>query len=237
MLTLKGYNDVKKSEFIELPNIFDLLHFPFCGVADFEDLYRFGNEDLRSIMNKIPLKNNNKYVTVNMTTQLLTPNVTPAPRGNWHFDTNSFKSSEETTIHLLMSESTALTDFMEEDLTLDQFNESSDVCDVEIFLNQNLHLIKPKTAESNKILTFNGGSHFHSANKAKRDELRFMIRVMESNTVQPVSMAEAITQMSFVYDDGISDYSTINREYIMNNKTKTYQSIIKNNDKIFLHIN
>lgn len=237
MITLKGYGDVKLTDRIEMPDILTLIEFPFVGQVDFEDLYRHASSDLRYLMDKVPLINDGRYVTVNMTTQLLSPRVTAAPRGNWHFDTSSFKSENATHIHLLLSDCTAVTEFTRDDIILEQFDEECSPADVEVYLNQNQHLFEGVPAECGKFITFDGARHFHRAVRAERLEFRFMMRVMESNDVSGTSLEQAITTRSAVFDDMIVDYSTIDRSYIMENKTNEYISIEKSLDGKMIILN
>lgn len=229
-LLIKGYDSVKLSEKIELPDIAELIRFPFCSQVDIDDLYRNCSEDMKYILDRIPLTNKTKYISINTCTQLLSPNVTSAPRGNWHFDGDSFKEDSPTIIHLLISDCTAVTEFMEDDLVLDEFDEDSMVGEVEVALNKKLHLIKPVKAECSKFITFDGCRHFHRAVKAERFEFRFMMRVMESNVIKPCKFEESVFYEALVFDDGVKDYSTIDLDYILQNKTNPYKSIVKSRD-------
>lgn len=54
-----------------------------------------------------------------------------------------------------------------------------------------------------------------------------MMRVMESNVVKTCKFEESVFYKAFVFDDGIKDYSTIDLDYILQNKTEPYKSIVK----------
>jgi hypothetical protein len=232
MIRLEPYSTVGLTDKLELPDISELIRFPFCSQTDIDDLYKHAPEDMKYILDRIPLKNNAKYISVNSVTQLLSPKTTSAPRANWHFDGDSFLEESKTTIHLLLSDCEAVTEFTENEIVLekDEFNENSKVGEVEVFLNQNLHLIEPVRSETSKFITFDGCRHFHRAIRPSKHEFRFMIRVLESNVVEPSKFENSIFHQSYVFDDGISDYSKIDLSYIMENKTKEYLSIDKSND-------
>ena len=186
MLTLKGYNSVSISDKIELPKIVDLIRMPFYNWVSFEDAYKHGNSDFRNLLDKVPLKNDKKYVTLNCYTHFLTPNVTPAPRGNWHIDVDRTDFKDSNHVHLLLSDCTSVTEFIDKDIILENFDENSSPLEVELYFNRNLlNTITPVKFETSRFMTFDGPYHFHRAVKSKRDEFRFMLRINESNDSPP----------------------------------------------------
>lgn len=237
MLKLKGFDTVKVGEKIELPDTSELILFPFVMQADLEDLYKNASSSLRSILDKIELKNDKKYASVNMTTQLLSPNVTAAPRGNWHFDTDSLREDNQAYIHLLLSDCTALTEFTKDDFILDNFQDDSSPSDVEIYLNKNEHLLDPIKITPNSFHTFEGGRHIHRAINSELFEFRFMIRVLESDSVVSKKYKDSLLNKSQVFNDNIKDYSKIDIEYILKNKTNTFDSIVKHLDRVDIFYN
>lgn len=238
MLELLGVNQLSFSEEIQLPHIADILRsFPFYEHGDLWDLYKFGNVDLIRILDQVKITNRFKYISVDMRVQFLSPNVTSAPRGNWHFDANGFKEEDESAIHLLVSDTTALTEFTSDRILLTQFDENSSLLDVELHMNRSTELFKPIATEPNRFVTFNGARHLHRAIRAAGNEFRFMIRILESNHVQPNRFKDAVTTVSRVYNDGISDYSKITADYIINNESTPYISIEQKNNQSIIHVN
>lgn len=233
MLKLQGFDTVEVTKKIDMPDIGELITLPFCANVDIEELYKYGGDTIRHIIDHAPIKNDRKYVTVNTKTQILSKNVTSAPRANWHFDTSSFKEDEYTRVHLLLSNTNAPTEFTENEIILEQFDENSSVLDVEVYCNHNIDSLVTgiKTVESNVFSTFNGGSHLHRAVRPTRTEFRFMFRILEGD-VPGQKFHDSLTNMSEVYDDGITDPSNVTPEYIANNLTKSYKSIVKHDDKI-----
>lgn len=237
MLKLESYKTVSLSDRIELPDIAELIRFPFCHQVDIDELYKYGPSDMKNILDMMPIRNNTKYISVNTSTQLLSPKTTSAPRANWHLDGESFKEDSQTTIHLLVSDCEAVTEFTQNEIYLDMFNEDSTIPSVEIEMSKSLHIIEPISAESSKIITFDGCKHLHRAIRPTKHEFRFMIRVMESNSVDGIKFKNSLLYQSDVYDDGVLDYSNIDLSYISDNKTVSHRSIEKDNNKITLYFN
>lgn len=238
MLILNGFDTVKVGEKIELPNMPEMLKsFPFCKQCDLWDLYKYGNVDLINILDKLELTNKYRYVSVNIGIQFLSPRTTPSPRGNWHFDGNGFAEENDSKIHLLLSDSTSLTEFMTKDLVLEQFSERSRMAEVEVYLNQHPELFEAVSIEPGRFNTFSGVRHFHRAVRPKQNEFRFALRVMESNFVEPQRLSQAIEDVSEVYDDGITDPSQITVDYIINNITTSHTSIVRHENSCTVYAN
>lgn len=246
MLILKGFNSVKVSNEIQLPNIVELLKIPNFNGIDLEELYRYVNSDMKSILDNIPLTNKRKYVTVNLFNQILSPTVLPAPRGNWHLDVDkgTFHEEDNNIVHLLLNNCTAGTEFMKEDLHLEELNINDTPLNVELYVNKHLcNTIEKVTMPSNKFVTFNGAFHLHKAVRPKKVEHRFTLRVNESDFLPPKPFENSMNNCSFVFDDNWDDYSTINSDYVLLNDARpgarTMKSILQmNNSKtIVLHYN
>lgn len=237
MLVLEGFDTTKQTKELQLPQIGELILFPFCNRIDIHDLYSIANSDLKYLIDQIPLYNNKKYVTVNMTTQILSPKVTAAPRSNWHFDANSFEDDEETHIHLLISDCTATTEFVKNRVILDNFSKNDSLTDVEVFLNHNEEILGEMVKiNPNRFITFNGAKHLHRAINSTEFEFRFTMRVMESDDVAP-SRDNPIHYQSSVYNDNITSLKQVTKEYVMNNETTRLPSIDKGKETIKLYFN
>jgi hypothetical protein len=238
MIELYGYDQLSITDEIKLPRIEEIIRaFPFYQQGDLWGLYKYGNVDLIKILDSVPLTNKFKYISVDMKVQLLSPNVTPAPRGNWHFDANGFREEDESIAHLLVSDTTSLTEFTTEEIVLNQFDESSSLLDVELYMNQNTDSFSPVAIQPNRFVSFNGARHLHRAVRAKGQEFRFFLRVLESNHMIPYSFKDAVIDFSRVYNDGIQDYSKITRDYILNNHTNSYPSIDRKRNQAIIHVN
>lgn len=243
MLTLKAYDDLEVSNFIELPRIEDMIiNFPFCKTASIEDLYMNANDDLKYIISKVPLKNKHRHVTVNMEVQLLFLNRTTAPRSNWHLDGGTFIDEESTYTHILSSDCFSRTEFLGEEIILDEFTEQSQLSDVEIFINRNLHLIKSaRKIEPQRFTTFKD-KHMHRAVRSNGTEFRFFLRVHESNYLQPREYHDALLANTRVFDDKLytsDDYAnSISDDYIRNNNIDNNVSSIQriSNNQIILNL-
>lgn len=225
MLTVRSFDSTIVSPHIETPRMEEmLLQFPFVKTASFDDLYKHGTSDLKNFLDQVPLQYKHKHITVNMEIQLLSPERTTAPRSNWHFDGLSFRPQDESNCHLFVSDCYARTEFLKDELDLPQFDTNSDLINVELFMNQNLDLIEPVKMPANRFVTFNE-LHFHRPVRADRTEFRFMIRVLESDFLAPVSYHAALMNSTTIFDDEVYDYSKIDQHYIIANESKKYVTL------------
>ncbi len=225
MLTIRSFDSTIISPKIEIPRIEEiLLSFPFCKTAAFENLHSNGPSDLRNLLDQVPLMNNHKYITVNMEVQLLLPELTAAPRSNWHFDAMSFRPEEESNCHLLVSECYSRTEFLDQEIYLSEYDEDSSPLDVEIYMNKNLDLVTPRKMPSNRFITFSD-IHLHRPVRADRTEFRFMLRVLESDYLKPRKYAAALMNSTTVFNDNLYDYSGIDSNYVMSNESEQHVTI------------
>lgn len=225
MLVLKSFDTTQVSPYVEIPRMEQIItDFPFVKNASFEDLYRFGGSDLKFFLSQVPLQHKHAYISVNMEVQLLFKGRTTAPRSNWHFDGLSFMEQDETNCHLFVSDCSARTEFLAEEIQLEHFTQQTPLTDVEIYMNKNLDRVKPKMMEPNRFVTFNE-LHFHRPVRAEKTEFRFMIRVLESNHVKPRPYEDALMRHTQVFDDQMHDYSKVDLRYILENKSDMFVSL------------
>jgi hypothetical protein len=190
------------SDYIELPDIAELLCFtPMFGRISAEDLRKHGGENLRYLLDKAPIKNDRKYVSIITYTQMLYPEVASIasmvgdPEQHWHRDGNSGDVySRNSHIHLFLSKCTALTEFNAEPFEIDL--DDKDGKSFNLKLKE--YEIKGKQMESNKFVTF--GPHVHRRVEVKRPQFRFMFRITESDTVCPIPFDKTIRKDVTVAD-------------------------------------
>lgn len=240
MLKIKAYDSVGLTDHIKLPPLADLIQYPFYHTLDFEEARKHAPTDLKNIFDKVQLRNDTKYVSVVSYIKVLSQNVTCVPRGNWHFDGSFFNPDDKTHIHLLYSENTSKTLFLKNEIHLPQYDSNSNIADVEVYLNKNQHLIGDYVeSEASRFITFDGSYHLHKAVKAKEQDFRFMIRVLESNHIVPVNFANGVVNITYAYNDKVDDYSTIDSEWILKNKSSRFNAVEKfrNGKQIVIHFN
>lgn len=198
MFTLKGYESVKISDSIELPKIVDLIRFPFYSQASFDDAYKEANDDLKFILNQVPLKNDKSYVSVDCFTYFLTPNVMFSQNNNWKLDCENEDLENSNNVHILFSEATSSIKFIPYDTNLSSISRTSK-SDVEMFVNNMEHSIAMR-CKSNKFISYSGAHHINKLVPSIRDEFMFVLKINESNNLIPNKYDEAIQHCSYVFN-------------------------------------
>jgi hypothetical protein len=212
-MILKGWDTIKISDEVWLPTDTELILKPFLEYASMEYAYKVADSDIRYLLDRIPLKNNRKYVTVTTRVNFLQPNVIPVLRERWHVDSDHLREEEVDTIHLLLSEATSMTQFLKDDFeTGDGLNVHQKPWEMEIFISNHLDKITPVSVQANHFVTFTG-IHPHRCIRSTKPEFRYMFRVIETDLAPPYPDEKAIRYSSLVYRDN-PDISNITKEYI-----------------------
>jgi hypothetical protein len=178
-------------DFIEFPNIAELLFMPMYGLISYDDLYKTGPDFYRTLLSKCPITGNYKYVAISSYMQLLSPNaysvsnkINTGYKHEWHTDAIENMFDEPSTIHIIMSDCTATTSFNEHAMRVN--------IDKNMNNREFIHLVnekadewelKPKKVEPQKFCTFT--NHVHRSTAPDHKEFRFFFRVMESNYIPP----------------------------------------------------
>lgn len=222
------------TETIELPRMEELLLNEFINYVYAEDVYKYGTELHKYLLDKTPISNKRKYVVVTSVVQFLVPEVSPVININkldheWHVDANTdyLVNGDETyacDYHLLISghKLTSVTEFNENIIKIDVDNGE----DINHYLNNEpsiTKLISGREIDTNKIYTFDSKS-IHKAKRSKQPEFRFFYRVIETNIEFPYySRYENAIKHSYVYNG-------INKPQIKNIE-KYHNSIIINTNR------
>lgn len=231
MIQLRSYESTRRTDEIEMPDMVDLINSPFYHSADLNDIYKYGGETLRYLINKLKLNNNTKYVSVQLNVQYLNQNVISVPRGTWHQDVEDDKF----TTHLLINECTAMTEFLAKDLILENmYPEDADSYKLEAYLSKHQDTFESVVCEPNRFITFT--DQFHKAVNATKPEFRFMMRVIESDRYVTKPYHRAVLDRSIVFKDGFN-YKTITAEDVYNYDQIGFGSIIKNKDTFVIRKN
>jgi len=213
------------SNYIEIPRIEELLLMPFVNSIDAESLYKIGGDFYREILDKAPITNSKKYVSVQASVKLLTPSVSPvindyALDREWHVDGNDNFIEDDVIMHIISNKTSSMTEFnttpFEEwyDTANDLIAECND-------MNSVTHKkLVGKKIEPNKIYTFNN-TDIHRANRVVKPEFRFFFRIVESDLDEPNNnfgnsyvfhgSRESIENMKQIYKDGKVDKIIITR--------------------------
>jgi hypothetical protein len=190
-----------QSDYIELPDMIELLRSPIMLNLDADEAYKLGGDLVRHLLNITPLKNNQKRIIVTSQVQYLTPEFCPVrsefkPSRDWHVDATGFKSRD--VAYLMLTETEANTEFNANPVMLEQFNEDSFQGEVIRYMNDNDIGLVPQKMEGNRITTF-WDRHIHRAGQATKPTLRYMWRVVESDHLKPLEINDFSFGTSYVY--------------------------------------
>jgi hypothetical protein len=173
------------------------------GSAD--DVYKFGGEFNRKMLESTPLKNNKKYVSVTSIIQYLTPNTASIPHTDWHCDPGvSAPFLQDAYLHILCSSDskiTSNTEFFDKpvDFLVDDYYLTARHREFREHLTPKVDDmgIKPKAIEMNKMVTFTN-LHAHRAVNPIGNELRYFWRVQESDVDPPKPLAHSMINSATV---------------------------------------
>jgi hypothetical protein len=187
---------------IELPDIAELLEQNFHEGVSCDDLYKYGSQIYRDILDKTPLGNDRKYAVLTARVQILRPNeISIKYHDDWHVDgQNSFFDCNNR-IHLLVSNCTSLTEFNVNPFEL-EVQDNAKLDDINKIVNK--MDLTPKSIEPNRFYTFDV-KNAHRAVNPSRTEFRFMFRIIESNTHEPRMYKESMKNSSHIYKIGKRD--------------------------------
>jgi hypothetical protein len=201
-LNIKGFPE-EIGQFIDLPDIAELLLMPMFDNISAEDLRKHGTEFQKFLLDKVPLRNTTKYVAIKSFVQFLYPGIgacdikiDPKFQDEWHIDFD-IMPNRDFVWHILTSECTSRTEF--------NINPSNivvdDLRDARRILNEKqdqLNLVGKKI-DSNKFCTFN--THVHRPTPPKKPEFRFFFRVQETSYLipKPIELATMKTKNNKYY--------------------------------------
>jgi len=165
--------------------------------SSIEDAIKFGGDLTREALRAIQLKNNRKYVVVDVKIHMLMPGFLPAIPG-WHTDgvprpekdKPNLKLQEDkndTIYHLLVTGEGCLTEFINDPIELEIPNEPTSklykIVDEQI---ENLKIKSVISAPSCQVLTWDWWT-LHRGIQAKIHEWRYLIRVAETDNLCPLT--------------------------------------------------
>jgi hypothetical protein len=199
---VKGFpEDVGKP--IVLPNIGEFLRLPAYGRVSADDLYKYGGETFRHLLDNAPLRNDKKHVIIMAFTQYLYPDVRSIPSvtkvddEDWHRDGCSSLYYNEMRNHILVTDCSARTEFNLNALTL-KFDRDLNGDEFNAYVSKNYKElgIVPKKIPPNCFVTFD--NHVHRRSAPTGYEFRFTFRITETDMIEPRSYAESIFESHFV---------------------------------------
>jgi hypothetical protein len=189
---------------IALPDLKDLLNMPWYQYADADEVYKHGGEVYQHLLDKVPTSLGYKYTLVTARVQFLTPGQTAIKYAeDWHTDSNGAPFKSNDLMHLLLSTSSASTEFNVNPVETPLLDEGITQAQLNTYLNQDaVHLgLKGKRIATKRFVTFDH-THAHRATSPTEDEFRFMIRIVQTNDYTPSPKGRVYR--SYVYRPYIS---------------------------------
>jgi len=230
---LKGF-PTKISEEIELPDIAELMIYPSFHNHDIEDVYKYGTDFQKYLIEKIDLSNTKKQVYVTSQVTLLTPTVRsfiPADgivlgaewRIGYEGEGQYVYNEERDIVHLLTNNVTSHTQFLEEDVIVN-ISPDTEYSEFINYVHDNFEKlnIKPKNAEPNKIITFT--NHMHREAPPLRPEFKFMFKVVETDRERTARLYSPAT-------DVCNPVTVFNLE-----KQQIMKNMVRESGKITIHL-
>lgn len=198
-VTLKGIDRIQMSNYIELPSIAHLMRNPILTRASADDVYKYGGELNRYLLDRTPLTNKFKYVNVHVTLKYVTPLSSPNQTFEWHVDgvTDCVWESGDVSHIMVGDTSSMLTEFLSDDVVLDVPSRMPNY-EFMKYLDPLLDGYSSTKLTHNRIATFDSLTPHRAPIDASRNEFRFFWRVLESDYQAPLPYDKAVLDMSQV---------------------------------------
>lgn len=207
MIVLKGKDSLVFSEKIELPDMAELLTYPNFNDVDIEDVYRYGSDFQRKLLDMSPIDPSKKYHSLLSGVKINVPDYRSCTGGEkvngkyvdlneWHIDNEErhtsngswdFTSNRDI-VTLLTSKSSVMTRFLGRDYQLSVDPSKVTYQDVLDLLSKNMSMNDPMgigtfIAPENTLITFT--NHFHRAVPPSKIEFRYMFRLLQTDRESP----------------------------------------------------
>jgi hypothetical protein len=195
MITIRKFPS-EVSDYIELPDIAELLMSPFFFDTDIDEAYKYGTEFQRKLLEMTPLRGDKATMSILSEVKLLAPDYRACtipiidPDYEWHIDceekedTKHIYNQERDYVHLLTNKVSSMCEFNKNTIHLaDQdfdlpYNDFIKLLHADLKGNNDLGVI-PQKMPHNQIVTFS--NHMHRATNSNGYELKYMYRVVETN--------------------------------------------------------
>lgn len=224
--TLKGF-PTEISDYIEIPDIAELLSYPMFFDMNIDDVYKYGTEFQRTLLSKTPIRGNKNTISVLCEIKLIdgfhrscsgnSQSILDNGDLEWHIDCEEKEDGlyvyheERDIVHLFTSKTTNMTQFNKEDILLN-WDYSKSYNEFSAFISNNIKQlgIKAQTMPSNRIVTFE--NHLHRATPSEKLEFRFMYRVVETDRKRKPSNYVENRSSNIINSSGTSVPSVISKK-------------------------
>jgi hypothetical protein len=204
-ISIPGFPE-EVSEPIELPDIGELLMYPYFQGITADDFLKHATDFQKYLLNQVPLRHDRKSVIVRCGVWLLRPGTRSHvnQQGDWHFDGESPFAHvfPDERIFVLSSPCSALTEFNLHPLEIESTPEETrdDVAN-RIREDPGAFGVVGRPIRPCCIYTFS--NHLHRAVDPKRIEFRFFLRVRETD--KPGSVRGPLKDVYLQNLDGVKE--------------------------------
>lgn len=195
MFKLKGFPTLVIGEEVDTPDVGELLTQPFFFDNSADDVYKYGSEFQKMLLDSIPNlgKNGKRHISVLSEVRLLAPNyrsctgVPKEPKYEWHIDNEEDEdgikvwSQDRDIVHLFTNQTTSMTEFFSHPVIITELKETSSYEEMHRYFIENYDSfnIQPKAMPANRMVTFT--NHMHRATNPTSYEFKYMFRVVETD--------------------------------------------------------
>ena len=232
MLKIRGFDELKFGPKIEVPDVAELLMEPFFFDASVEDVYEYGSDFQKGVLDSIPGlgKNGKNVISVQSQIKFLGPDFLSCTfTDGWHIDSQEASEVPEKfypldvetdIVHLLTNKTSSTTLFPSKSFFVEELSEDSTNKDLRDYFLRHPELLEDVSSlPDNQIVTFT--NHFHRASNPTKYEFRYVFRVTETDRKRPTYWTPDKVNSSVVMDTNINSYVT---------------SILKNDEHIVINI-
>lgn len=179
----KSFSHIEENKVSNIPLDLDTFSYKFSSL-DF--VRKSCNKYINNVLDQVPIKGSRKRILVDIKVHYLKKGEIPA-LPNWHIDGTGFLlDDDETEInHLFISDDCSATEFLKDDVELEL--ENNRMTDLDEYLDG----IETVKIAPNTIYSYLRSPH--RATPAVRDGKRMLIRVTETNTIQPRNQKIEVT--------------------------------------------
>lgn len=203
MITLQGF-PTKISDEIELPDMAELLMYPYFFDTELEDAYKYSTPFQRKLIDMCSIDSSKKHYSLLSQVRVLLPKYRSCTGGGgdyqihdseWHIDNEENEDGpyifheEKDIVTLLTNKTSAMTQFNKNKIEINLepeifngFNEFSGFLQKN-FQNGNPLKIEAQDMPANKLVTFT--NHLHRATDPSQIEFRYMFRLVQTNRERP----------------------------------------------------
>lgn len=184
-MKLKGFpTDI--SDYIELPDMAELLTFPFFSGCQIDTFLKLCSPFQRKLFNNAPIRGDKKNIHVYSVVKVLSPNLSPVHKEGgdpyaWHIDQRNL-TNPQNRFHLLISDCHSRTEFnTNSKIEIENINKFEKFTQFNEYINVNQATLglQGRKIEPNRFVSFE--DHIHRAVPADRMEFRFFFMVEETD--------------------------------------------------------